>query len=214
MIRINLLADAREKGGVASNVSTRSWLWLYLVVCGLWLSMVSAFYVSIESRLDDFHVANRELRTETQNVQKRVRGFEELKKQVERGRRMSGVIQEINKARSGPLRILMELSKVLSQPGGPTIDPRELEQLRHANPYATYDANWDVRRLWVERYVAVGGECTIVGKSRSNEDVSEFMRRLTLSELYTDVELRSTKQVKLEDGLPVQHYVVGARVGH
>ena len=53
---------------------------------------------------------------------------------------------------------------------------------------------WDVKRLWMASFVEEQRECRIRGGARTNEDVAEFLRRLTLSELFTSVVLNRTSE--------------------
>ena len=64
--------------------------------------------------------------------------------------------------------------------------------MRQDNPLAGFNESWDVRRLWITSFEEIERECKIVGMGRSNEDVAEFLRRLTLSEIYDDVTLQRT----------------------
>jgi type IV pilus assembly protein PilN len=65
--------------------------------------------------------------------------------------------------------------------------------MREENPLAGYNESWDVRRLWLTRFEEIDRECKINGMGRSNEDVAEFLRRLTLSQIYDDVTLQRTR---------------------
>jgi type IV pilus assembly protein PilN len=107
----------------------------------------------------------------------------------------------------------MELSKVLSSPGGPTINPAELERMREDNPLAGFNESWDVRRLWISRFEEIERECKITGMGRSNEDVAEFLRRLTLSEIYEGVTLQRTRAANDPDtGLQMVGFDITCKV--
>lgn len=107
----------------------------------------------------------------------------------------------------------MELSRVLSIPGGPTINPAELERMRQENPLAGFNESWDVRRLWISRFEEVERDCKITGMGRSNEDVAEFLRRLTLSEIYDGVTLQRTRAATDSDtGLTMVGFDITCKV--
>lgn len=212
MIRINLLPDGRKKQAASgSSGSTQMWAGIYLLVAVLWMVGLAAIYYVKTEQLSQIKRANRELSAEITRLLRRTDGLDELQAQLDRSMRLEEVVGELNRARTGPLRAVMELSKILSQPGGPTIDPAELERQRQSNPYADYTVGWDVQRLWVEEFSETERECTLKGKARSNDDVAEFMRRLTLSELFEGVVLVSTQEQEV-DGLMLQTFHIGCRV--
>jgi len=84
---------------------------------------------------------------------------------------------------------MLELSRVLTQGRGPTVAAERLEQLKRDNPTAVPNSNWDPRRLWLGEYHESERAVKLAGFARDAEDVSEFLRRLTLSELFADVRL-------------------------
>ena len=84
-------------------------------------------------------------------------------------------------------------SRILSDGGGPTIDPRELERMQRDNPLAGFNAGWDGRRLWLTSFEEDQRQVRIHGVGRTNDDVAEFLRRLTLSELFEAVALDKTE---------------------
>jgi len=88
--------------------------------------------------------------------------------------------------------MLLELSGILSPGRGPTVDPVKLEELRKQNPEAGFSPGWDPHRLWIDGFQEKGGACKITGVGRNNEDIAEFLRRLTLSEVFDNVVLVRT----------------------
>ena len=60
------------------------------------------------------------------------------------------------------------------------------------NPYAGFREGWDVRRLWLKSFNEHERVCEIAGEARTNEDVAEFLRRLSISELFEEVVLERT----------------------
>jgi type IV pilus assembly protein PilN len=78
---------------------------------------------------------------------------------------------------------------------------------------AGFNESWDVRRLWLTRFEEVERECKMTGLGRSNEDVAEFLRRLTLSEIYESVTLQRTRAAKdSETGLQVVGFDITCKV--
>ena len=71
----------------------------------------------------------------------------------------------------------------------PTTDRDKLEQLKRDNPTEVHNPNWDPRRLWLTSYEEVDRVVKLGGLARDGEDVSEFERRLKLSDYFYDVKL-------------------------
>ena len=69
---------------------------------------------------------------------------------------------------------------------GPTTDRDKLEQLRRDNPSEAYNQNWDPRRLWLTGYQESDRVVKFSGFARDGEDVSEFERRLRLSDFFDE----------------------------
>jgi type IV pilus assembly protein PilN len=90
--------------------------------------------------------------------------------------------------------MLLELSGILSQGRGPTVDPLKLEDMRRSNPEAGFSPGWDTRRLWIKSFKEDQMACSILGEARNNEDIAEFLRRLSLSTSFEEVSLVRTGQ--------------------
>ena len=195
MIRINLLPDSGKSKSVAGpSGSAQLWAGIYLVGVVAWGIMLALVYFNYESTLEEKQEANRTLDAEIQRLETKSARLEEVRGQLESSRELEEVVEQLNRARTGPTRLLLELSDILStgDGAGPTIDPQALEQLRRDNPLASYNPNWDVHRLWLTHFDETDRECTMRGTGRTNEDVAEFLQRLSLSELIETVSLERT----------------------
>ncbi len=192
MIRINLLPKTKKQAQTQSSGSGPVWAGIYLLATFVWCIGLALWYFQTEGELEAIQRSNRELDAEIADLQQRTARLEELQAQLARSVRLEEVVGELNAARTGPLRVMMELSRILSVPGGPTIDPEALERQRQINPYAGFREGWDVRRLWLKSFTENERVCEISGEARTNEDVAEFLRRLSLSELFEEVVLERT----------------------
>jgi type IV pilus assembly protein PilN len=192
MIRINLLPAARKKdAGVTGG--TQVWGVIYLLVAVVCCVCCGVVYWKYNADLQEKKVANTSLENEIKRAEQQNTNLDNLKAQLEKSHQLEKVIKDLLAARSGPTRVLMELSRILSQGGGPTIDEQRLERLRQDNPLAGYNTSWDVRRLWINSFKEDKRQCLIEGLGKTNEDIAEFLRRLVLSEIFENVSLRSTK---------------------
>ncbi len=221
MIRINLLPSDKKKRArriapsplPSADLSLGTWAAVYGGAIAVWVAILGVLYFVQSSEFETIAEENRTLQARRDELQSKTSGLAEVEARLEKSRRLEQVVQELERARRGPTRAVMELSKVLSNPGGPTIDPEELERMRQDNPLAGYNESWDVRRLWLTRFEEIERECTMQGMGRSNEDVAEFLKRLTLSEIYEDVTLQRTRSAgDPETGLQMVGFDITCRV--
>jgi type IV pilus assembly protein PilN len=221
MIRINLLPTDKKKRArriapsplPGGDLSLRTWGAIYGGAIAVWLAVLGILYFAQSGALETVAQENTTLEARRDELQSKTKGLADVEGRLEKSRRLEQVVQDLERARRGPTRAVMELSRVLSSPGGPTINPAELERMREENPLAGFNESWDVRRLWLSRFEEVDRECKITGMGRSNEDVAEFLRRLTLSEIYEGVTLQRTRAVNDPDtGLQMVGFDITCKV--
>jgi type IV pilus assembly protein PilN len=221
MIRINLLPTDKKRRArriatsplPTGDFSLGTWGAIYGAAIAVWLVVLGILYFAQSSELETLAQENKTLEARRDELQGKTKGLADVEGRLERSRGLEKVVQDLERARRGPTRAVMELSKMLSSPGGPTINPAELERMREDNPLAGYNESWDVRRLWLTRFEEVDRECKMTGRGRSNEDVAEFLRRLTLSEIYDGVTLQRTRATKDPDtGLQMVGFDITCKV--
>ena len=89
----------------------------------------------------------------------------------------------------------------------------QLEQLKRDNPSAVPNSNWDPRRLWLMSYREADRTVRLAGLARDGEDVSEFLRRLALSDYFYDVKLLpATKSIDPITKLELVKFEMSAKV--
>jgi len=215
MIRINLLPQAKKQARAAGGSSGSGQLWAgidlgALVLFGVGLGIVYSIY---SGQLEAKEQRNTTLNRQITELRQRSAGLEEVQARLAASQSLEQVVGELDSARTGRVRVVMELSKTLSRDRGPTIDPQALERLRQNNPLANFNRNWDVRRLWLTSFEEENRECRIVGLGRTNEDVAEFLQRLSLSELFENVTLQKTESATDQGtGLSLIGFELTARV--
>jgi type IV pilus assembly protein PilN len=194
MIRINLLPQAKRQAG--GNISLAVWGYTYLVSAVVWCITLAFMYFGLSSDLEQAHAQNKEIERQIAKIKQESGNLEELQKQLDKSKQLEEVVKGLLNARSGPARMLLELSAILSPGRGPTVDPKRLEELRKINPEINFTPGWDTNRLWLTGFQESGGKCKITGVARNNEDIAEFLRRLTLSEVFDNVVLVRTGAAK------------------
>ncbi len=213
MIRINLLPAARRQARSATSGNTQGWIVGYLVAAALTVVVLIFVYLAENRQLNDQLAANRALQREIDELESQSAALEGVRAELEHSRQLETVVNQLQRARFGPTAILMEISHILSVGGGPSVDPQRLEAIRRQNPLASINPNWDPRRLWLTEFIEQERDCTIRGIGRTNEDVAEFLRRLTLSDKFERVELVKTEGAEEpETHLPVIRFELTSRV--
>ena len=190
-----------------------TWGIIYGSAIAIWLVVLGILYFAQSGEMEEIAQENKTLEVRRDELKVKTKGLTEVEGRLEKSKRLEKVVQELERARRGPTRAVMELSRVLSSPGGPTINPAELERMRQENPLAGFNESWDVRRLWISRFEEIERDCKLTGMGRSNEDVAEFLRRLTLSEIYEDVTLQRTRAASDPDtGLQMVGFDITCKV--
>ncbi len=220
MIRINLLPQAKKTAAVRAPVTpgnTQAWAIGYAVAAFVWVAALLGIYLLYDAELQEEQATNAALQTQIDQLRSKSAQLEEVQARLAASQRLEEVVGELHRERTGPTRVLMELSKILSPPpaGGPTIDPDELEEMRRENPLAGFNRSWDPRRLWLGSFTETDGNCQIRGLGRTNEDVAEFLRRLALSDLFTNVTLTKTQSSHVADlGLTLISFELTCQVSY
>lgn len=187
MIRINLLT--RKKRSAEAPQKTQLWL---LVALGCVLLEVVVLVILHGIKTDELRVQerkNREISAQIEQSKRAVEKHEEVKQKLALLRAREEAIQKLESARSGPTAVLVELSRILTPGRGPSVDPSKIVQIRRDDPGAAFNPNWDTRRLWLTSFKEERRRMHVDGLARDGEDVSEFARRLSLSDFFQGVKL-------------------------
>ncbi len=199
MIRINLLPQAGKKKGAAAASSSagggQGWLIGYLVAVVATCAGLFAVYYVQSNALEEKVARNTLLEQQNNELRQKSARLEEVEAALQRSLELEEVVTQLNRERLGPTRVMMELSNILSVNRGPTIDPVALDECRRLNPLCGFNRSWDPRRLWMTAFEEDNRDCKIRGTGKTNEDVAEFLRRLSLSEVFENVLLEKTEAV-------------------
>lgn len=197
MIRINLMPQRRpmrrrgEAGSPEPSDGGESQAWLAFVLGAVLLEVIVLLFVykTKQDHLTQVQKHNQELSANVEAIKREVANHAEVKAQLKELRDREEAIQKLQSARTGPTATMLELSRIMTQGRGPTVDRDKLEQLKRDNPTAVPNPNWDPRRLWLTTFKEAERTVRISGLARDGEDVSEFLRRLALSDCFYDARL-------------------------
>ena len=218
MIRINLVPQSKRAARASTPAgSGQVWAAVYFFGTLVFMGVLAVVYFAKDGELTEQQQANGQLTATITEIRSRSARLEEVQGQLAASRQLEEVVSELNRARTGPTRALIELGHILSigESAGPTIDPAALEELRRTNPLAGYNRSWDARRLWITSFTEESRQCRMIGMGRTNEDVAEFLRRLSLSELFENVTLQRTEAKEDPDSeLPVIAFELTCQVSY
>lgn len=198
MVRINLLPNARKQarsGQSGGDGSATPWIIAYLATAFVTVLVCALLYFNGTSALEEQRAQNASLQSQITTISSQSANIDEVRAQLAQSEDLETVVDELQRARFGPTRVLMEMSHILSASGGPTVDPERLEAIRRDNPLAGFNPTWDTRRLWLTSFVEEDRHVAIHGLGKTNEDVAEFLRRLSLSDSFGEVTLVQTEAV-------------------
>lgn len=109
----------------------------------------------------------------------------------------------------GPVMVMREISRVLSERWGPTLR-KDLDPDRRVD---YYNPNWDPTTLWITSFQEEGGVFRILGGAKANGDVAEFEKRLKVSKYFADVSVIKTSLVSgRQDELHYYQFELTGRV--
>jgi len=197
------LPEAKRAAATGGNAQT--WGVIYLLACLAWAVILVLFYLNKHGSLEEQQAKNDELQGLIDRAKSQSENISDVEAKLQKSKQLEEVVGGLQAARQGPARVLLELSKILSEGGGPTVPPDQLDAMRRDNPLQLYNPGWDVRRLVLDTFEETSRKCTMTGSGKTNEDVAEFLRRLNISEVFDKVTLQGTNAASDKEG-PAVHF--------
>ncbi|MBN2715345.1 MAG: PilN domain-containing protein [Deltaproteobacteria bacterium] len=189
MIRINLMpirVDRRKEAG-------RNHLLIGILVIMLEIVVAVVLSYNKSNEIAEQQNQNSSLQTQINRINQTIAGHDQILAEIHEHEQRQAAINELQAARTGPVQVMLELSRILSKGGKPTIPDEQYQEIKKKNPARGYDENWDFRRVWLQSFSENNKVVTIQGQGISHEDVAEFLRRINLSSYFVSSELVSTK---------------------
>ena len=160
MIRINLLPVKELKAEVVRRRE--------LMIGGVSLALTSVLILGVYAyqchQASVFEKELDELRKELQVLNVKAKDVSELQRKIKEFEGKNKVIDDINKKKSGPVRVM--------------------ESLALATPSA----------LWLTEFKETGGNLTITGVAVDNQTIAEFLKALASHAYFSNTELVETTQ--------------------
>jgi type IV pilus assembly protein PilN len=180
MIEINLLPH-REAKRAADLRQTVALLILGLVLAGGGIFIVQG---RLSEERETAQAVIRQLEADIARYRPQEKQVEEFKKTRSELEEKLDVIRGLDRARSGPVRILDELS---------TNTPE---------------------RLWLTKLETVGRAITVEGESLDTGVVADFLRELNRSAYFSGVDLERTERGREVEGVKLVNFVITAQLEH
>ncbi len=209
MIRINLLPVRQVKKVQAGQ---RQLLIFFAFIAAEVVGMFF-LYTFKSDEVDEKTRKTKQLDGEIAELKKQVGDFDQLQQQRDRLLSQREIINTLQKARTGPVWMLREVSDILTTGKGPTVEQTRYEALIRSNPSAAFNPRWNPNRLWIEGFDEKNGALKLHGKAKDYDDVAEFNKRLALSRYFSEVFLeRNDQMVDGALGLKVVRFSLRCRI--
>lgn len=179
MIKINLLPfrAARKKENIKRQIS----IYLGIVMVVLLASVYE--FIALSSALGTIKGEKKDLQAELKTYEATIKKIDNLTKKINQIRAKLDVIKELEKGKTGPVRLLDELADAV---------PKE--------------------KLWLRSYKESKGKLTLTGTAMDNETVALFMTNLERTESITSVDLKNAKLRRIKNyGVDVSDFVLDCR---
>jgi type IV pilus assembly protein PilN len=211
MIRINLLPVRQDR----KKEAVRNQILVGVLVLVVEAAVCALFYNSAASKVETQRNHNALKSAEVDKLTKEVADHKEILDKISEFEKRQGAIDTLFAGRTGPVQVMLELSRLLSKGGRPFVDPDKYQELLRFDSSAGYDDDWDFRRLWLDKFEEKERKATILGQAVTHEDVAEFLRRVNLSQFFSQTRLVSTElkapavkssMFSVADADPVVHF--------
>ena len=165
MIRINLL-PVREK---KKKESTRKMLSILILTLGLLALVIVFFHLSLSSQINQVQSQMTAYNEEIRRLKIDTKDVDKFKAEKEDLQRRLNIIYTLQRAKTGPVRVLDDVAMAL--PG----------------------------KLWLTALKEKGGKMEVKGVAFDNQDIATYMTNLEKSGVIKNVELVIAQQLEKKD---------------
>jgi type IV pilus assembly protein PilN len=151
------------------------------------------FHGATVRRIDKVKADNATLEQAIAKLKHDIGDYDVVKAQREALLKQRDAIKKLQANRSGPVWMMRELSDILTDGKGPTIDKAAYVEKLKTEPNAAFNASWEPKRVWLLDYAERAQKVTIKGAAKSDEDVAEFLKRLKQSVFFSNVYWQQTQ---------------------
>ncbi|MFQ5541406.1 MAG: PilN domain-containing protein [Candidatus Binatia bacterium] len=160
-----------------AEVGRRQELVIAGMAIGLTVIFLGAVFLNQSSRLSSLEDQLVQLKSEIKIINTKAKGVADLKNNIKTFNERLKIIDELSKKKTGPVRVM--------------------ESLSSATP----------ARLWLTEFKESGGSLSLNGLAIDNHTIAEFLKALSSSPYFQNVELIETTQV-VEKGGRLKKFVM------
>ena len=155
---------------------------IILILCLIVVSLAcGGAYLHITMKIDAERAEITSKNNQINSLRKQIGEVGRFKKLQEELRGKLEILDTLKKGRSGPARYLDELNRIIPE------------------------------KLWLTEFVESSGDVKVKGVALSEKTVAEFMRSLTMSQYFENVNLVQTAQ-KIQQGLKLQIFQLDFKI--
>lgn len=160
---------------------------IFLLSVGLMLTVMLYFGISMSRKVVALDSYIKATKAELIPYQKIIRKAEEHRKTLKRVKKKMQVIKELEARRTGPVKIMDAMTQC--------VVPKEILP----------------KRMWLKSMADEKGSLNIKGVAVDNPTIAQFMRNLEETGCFSAVYLRSSKQVKVANGLKFKEFLIACK---
>jgi type IV pilus assembly protein PilN len=172
MIRINLLPyrESRKKESILRQIN------IFLAVFFIVFVILVFYSIWLGNKIEDLNTKIKNTKRLLTQAETQAKKVDQIKNELEKLGHKIDVIKNIEMNRRAPVLLLENMTKMVAE--------------------ADSD-NKPVKRLWFTSFEASGRKVNIKGIALDNKTIADFMSRLEDSKLYTNVNLKTITQQKV-----------------
>jgi type IV pilus assembly protein PilN len=152
---------------------------IFLGLVVLVLSALLFVWNAMSRNIETLNTDIKTVKAELATHEETIRKVEEYKKKLKVVNTKKGVIQKLELERSGPIRIMDAMTQCVVR-----------------------------NRMWLESMEDKDGTLNIQGVAVDNATIARFMKNLDTSKYFKNVDLTSSKQVKIDNKLKFKQFLV------
>lgn len=166
---------------ISAEFGRRQELILAGVCLGLTLVVIAGLYLMQFRSVSNLEAELASLTQEINTLNAKAKGVGDIEKKVAELREKLKVIEDLNKKKTGPVHVMESLSSALPA------------------------------RLWLTQFRETSGNVTMDGLAIDNQTIADFLKALSASPYFQDVELIETSQVE-QEGVPLKKFSLSSKV--
>ncbi len=164
-----------------AEISRRQELLVAGVAVVLTAILLGAVFVNQSSRVSSLEEEFAQLKKEINILNSKAKGVADIKKNIRTIKDKLKVIDELSKKKTGPVRVMESLSSAIPD------------------------------KLWLTEFKESAGNLSLNGRAVDNQTIADFLKALTSSPYFQNVELIETTQVD-EKGGRLKKFVMRSRL--